>query len=349
MKVQHLFSRAGLLIALLLVAMSASFAVIKVEVDGQPLSFNVPPMTVQNRTMVPMRGVFEALGAQVNWEAATRSITATRNDTVVQLAIGANHATVNGRITPLDVPAMIYRGTTMVPLRFISEALGAHVQWNEATQTVSIHTQGHAAVPVPATYKVTIPAGTVIPVTLQTALSSATNNRGDAANVSVRSLHNGDAEFPLGTKLAGVVTDVQRKAADQPGMLDMTFQQAQLPDGRTASINGSLISLDEKTVKTENGRLVAVNKKSNDRLKFIAVGAGAGLIIGKLLDKNLITGGLLGALAGYIYSEVTTDKAVERDVVVPQGTEFGVVLDSDLVYTANYDYVTARAEYIRPR
>ncbi|MHB9106276.1 MAG: copper amine oxidase N-terminal domain-containing protein [Armatimonadota bacterium] len=336
-------SRTGLLLGLLLSAITAGLATIQVEVNGRPLSFSVPPTTIQNRTMVPLRGVFEALDAQVNWNASTRTITATKGETDVRLGIGQTNATVNGRTVLLDVPAMILRGSTMVPLRFVSEALGADVKWLEATQTVSIFTDEQYATDV-----VVIPAGTVIPVTLDQRLSSATNNWGDRVSVTIQSAQNGDAEFPIGTKLTGIVSDVQQKGTGQPGMLDLTFQEARLPDGRKAGLTGSLISLDEKTVTPlSDGRLIANNKTSSDRLKFIAIGTGAGLIIGKLLDKNLIAGGVLGAAAGFIYSEISKDKVKSMDVTVPAGTVFGVRLDHDLAYNASHAYVTARADYRR--
>lgn len=341
MTVTHSLKRTSLIFGLVFAATMASMATIQVEINGRALYLNVPPIQVQNRTMVPMRSVFEALGAQVDWDAATRTITMNKEATNVQLSIGQKNATVNGRTVLLDVPALIMRGTTMVPLRFVSEALGAQVSWHGATQTVSIVTDQQYV-----TGAVVIPAGTVIPVTLDQMLSSATSNRGDVVTVTVRSAKDGDAEFPLGTKLAGIVADVQQKGADQPGMLDLTFQHAKLPDGLKAGIAGSLISLDDKTVtRSSDGRLIATNATSSDRLKFIAIGTGAGLIVGKLLKKDLIVGGLLGAAAGYIYSEFSKDKVTSMDVTVPAGTVFGVRLDHDLTYNASHTYVAARAAY----
>lgn len=343
MNVTHSLGKTGLLLALLLSTITTCVAAIQVEVNGQALAFSVPPTQVQGRTMVPLRTVFESLGAQVNWNAATRMITMYKDTTNVQLGIGQRAASVNGSTVILDVPAMIQRGTTMVPLRFVGEALGASVSWSQATQTVSISTDQQYA-----TVAVIIPAGTVIPVTLDKTLSSATSNQGDAISVTVRSTKNGDAEFPLGTKLSGIVSDVQRKATDSPGMLDLTFQKAQLLDGSKSGMAGSLISLDEKSVtQSADGRLIANNKTSNDRLKFIAIGTGAGLIIGKLLDKDLVVGGLLGAAAGYIYSEISKDKVSAMDVTVPAGTEFGVRLDQNMTYHASYTDAAARADYRR--
>jgi hypothetical protein len=115
-------------------------AAIQVELNGRPLHFDVAPTQVSGRTMVPLRGIFESLGAQVNWDAPTRTITATKGTTDVRLSIGNPRATVNGQTVLLDAPAMILNGSTMVPLRFIGEALGADVKWLQATETVSITT-----------------------------------------------------------------------------------------------------------------------------------------------------------------------------------------------------------------
>jgi len=81
------------------------------------------------------------------------------------------------------------------------------------------------------------------------------------------------------------------------------------------------------------------------RLKRIGIGAGAGLIIGKLLKQDLIVGGLLGAAAGYLYDEITMDKAQPKDVVVQPGTVFGVRMDRIVRYNAPEAFVTARRNY----
>ena len=343
MRVNRNLGRASLLLGLLFFAITVGMAKIQVEVNGKTLVTSVAPMTVNGRTMVPLRSIFEALDAQVNWDAASKMITATKDNTTVKLGIGQKLATVNDETVILDVPAMIVNGSTLVPVRFVSEALGAEVKWYEATQMVSIFTDQKYSSDV-----VVIPAGVVIPVTLDTPLNSATSNKGDQVNVTIRSTKEGDAEFPLGTQLVGIIADVQRKGTNTPGMIDLAFQQAQMPDGRNANIIGSLISLDNKTVtQSPDGRIIAINKKTNERLKFIAIGTGAGLVIGQLLKKNLIVGGLLGAAAGYLYNEFGRDHVKSLDVAVPAGTEFGVRLDHELVYNASQAYVLARAEYLK--
>jgi len=98
------------------------------------------PVIENGRTLVPMRAIFESLGAQILWDDATKTVTGTKDSTSVVLTIGNTVAKVNEKETPLDVPASILNGRTMVPVRFISEALGCKVDWADNTKTVIITT-----------------------------------------------------------------------------------------------------------------------------------------------------------------------------------------------------------------
>jgi len=128
-----------------LVSVTTPAGEVKVQVDGKYLTFDVPPMIEQGRTLVPLRALFEALGAQVQWNGETQTVTAVKGDVTVRLSIGSNVAYVNDRPVTLDVPARIVRGRTLVPLRFVSEALGAQVAWDATTRLVSVVTGAGAA------------------------------------------------------------------------------------------------------------------------------------------------------------------------------------------------------------
>jgi len=131
---------------------------ISVVVNGQTLALDQPPEIMNNRTMVPLRAIFEALGATVDWDAVTQTATAAAGATTVSLTIGENTATVNGVSTTLDQPAVIENNRTLVPVRFVSEALGADVSWDAASQTVTV-TMGAAATPEPTATAVASPPG----------------------------------------------------------------------------------------------------------------------------------------------------------------------------------------------
>lgn len=115
---------------------------VRVFVNGSPVAFDQPPVIQGSRVLVPLRGIFEQMGATVEWRPATRTVLAASGSTLVELQIGSRIARVDGRPVTLDVPAMIIGGRTLVPLRFISESLGASVSWDAATRTVLITSAG---------------------------------------------------------------------------------------------------------------------------------------------------------------------------------------------------------------
>lgn len=118
----------------------AASSPIRVIMDERELSFDAQPRIVNDRTLVPLRGVFEAMGATVLWNAETKTVTALRLDTVVKLVIGSKNAKVDKKDRQLEVAAQIFNDRTFVPLRFISESMGAKVDWNGASRTVTITT-----------------------------------------------------------------------------------------------------------------------------------------------------------------------------------------------------------------
>nr|WP_281363438.1 copper amine oxidase N-terminal domain-containing protein [Paenibacillus lemnae] len=95
--------------------------------------------------MLPMRVIFQKLGAKVTWNQKTQTVTAVRDNSTIVLKINAKTATINGKFTALDVPAKNLKGTTMVPVRFVSEALGEKIGWNSRTQTVTVTTSDSSA------------------------------------------------------------------------------------------------------------------------------------------------------------------------------------------------------------
>jgi len=117
---------------------AAGQGAIRVIVNGEELAFDVPPVEVGGRLLVPLRGVFERLGATVLWEPSTQRITAATASRTIELVMGRREAAVDGKLVLLDIPPMVVGGRTMVPLRFVSEALGAYVQWQATARTVLI-------------------------------------------------------------------------------------------------------------------------------------------------------------------------------------------------------------------
>ncbi|AVX40812.1 Copper amine oxidase N-terminal domain-containing protein (plasmid) [Carboxydocella thermautotrophica] len=112
---------------------------IKVIVNGKTINFDSEPIIKNGRTLVPVRAIFEALGATVTWDPESRMVTGNRGDIIIKLVIGQKKAYINDIEISLDVEPQIIKGRTLVPLRFISEALNCQVQWDERTRTVTIN------------------------------------------------------------------------------------------------------------------------------------------------------------------------------------------------------------------
>ncbi len=110
----------------------------KVIINGKEQEFTQDPIIINGVTMVPMRGVFTSLGATVVWNQAAQTVTARKNDTVIELKVDSTIAKLNGVDIQLDQPLKNINGHTVVPIRFVSEALGARVSWDQATRTVEI-------------------------------------------------------------------------------------------------------------------------------------------------------------------------------------------------------------------
>jgi len=113
---------------------------ISIIIDGVRLSTDQAPVMVNGRTMVPLRAIFEAFNASIKWDQKAQTVTATKDNTTIMLKIGSKTATINNKAVTLDVPGLNLKGRTMVPTRFVSEALGHEVGWNPKTQVVTITT-----------------------------------------------------------------------------------------------------------------------------------------------------------------------------------------------------------------
>ncbi|MBO4898287.1 MAG: RICIN domain-containing protein [Clostridia bacterium] len=122
---------------------------VSVVIDKKPVVFDQPPIIQNGRTLVPLRAIFEALGAEVSWNNDTKTVKATKGNKIIKITIGYNKLYVSGRTVELDVPAQIESGRTLVPVRAISEAFGCNVSWNGDTKTVNIDTSAIEYVPTP--------------------------------------------------------------------------------------------------------------------------------------------------------------------------------------------------------
>lgn len=123
-----------------------------IVLNEQPVVFDVPPMVRDGRTLVPMRAIFELLGADVAWYAETQTIAATKGDTSILLNINQPAAVVNGERIALDVAPVLYDGRTLVPLRFVSEKLNLDVAFDSDANRIVLRSMYENAEEADADY-----------------------------------------------------------------------------------------------------------------------------------------------------------------------------------------------------
>lgn len=117
---------------------TVNYPEVPVFINGEELISNQPAFIIHDRTMVPMRAIFETLGTEVIWDETNETVTAKKNGTEISLKINDNKMTKNGGKIELDTPAILLSDHTMLPLRAVSEAFGAAVTWDEQNRIVNI-------------------------------------------------------------------------------------------------------------------------------------------------------------------------------------------------------------------
>ncbi len=131
------------IISLLLVAIFALVPLsvsaeseITVLLDGVKVEFDQPPVIISDRTMVPVRAIYEALGADVEWDAATRTASGVKSGIRVSFTIDKPVVSINYNEKAIDAPAVIVSDRTLVPVRALAEGFGVTVDWDAETRTV---------------------------------------------------------------------------------------------------------------------------------------------------------------------------------------------------------------------
>lgn len=118
--------------------MDLNKSLITVTVNEKIIDFDQPPTIIDGRTLVPLRAIFEALGATVDWNGDTQTVTSKQGKTTITLTINDNKMYKDGKAITLDVPAQMMNDRTLVPVRAVAEAFGCDVDWDSETQQVII-------------------------------------------------------------------------------------------------------------------------------------------------------------------------------------------------------------------
>jgi hypothetical protein len=262
--------RAGLALALgasiALSSTSAHAQSIAVQLNGAPVTFSeAPPVNAAGSVLVPMRGVFEAMQAQVRFVASTNTIIATRGQREIQLSLGSTQAFVNGSPVALSQAARSIGGRTFVPLRFVADALGARVGWNAATNTVSIEDPELGGGTRPNTQPATPNVPTVVlervdtqdPARVVVRDNGALRSYDLAANAEAFRQVGSGAQF--GPLVPIELTDLRAgedvRITQANGLVTQIVARRSVRGARVRSVNGNRIVLDDGTTVTVSQRV----------------------------------------------------------------------------------------------
>lgn len=243
---------------------------ISVTINDQPVQFpEGQPQYLDGRVLVPLRGVFEQMGASVSWNEAAQAVTAQKGNKTIRLRIGSKTARVDDRPVQLDVPAQIIDGSTMVPIRFLSESLGAQVGWNEESHVVMLTTSGFQDAsnrPMRFTGErgTLMRSGIVIPVVLNMTLSPGKTEDGTEISATLSASNQKYGGLPRGTTILGHVVTANRRKEGTLGVFVLTFDRIKTPDGRSFPIDGSPLTLDANNAQRDgNGMWTSTTETSH--------------------------------------------------------------------------------------
>ena len=148
---------------------------ISVTLDGEKIIFDQPPIIVEDRTLVPMRAIFEKLGFSVDWNGEILKVTATRGNDTIRMTINDKNMYFNDKVIELDVAPQIVSSRTLIPVRAVSECSGYDIEWDGLTKTVKINRNESTPTIPPATMVPTAsPKPTYKPSPSSTATASPT-------------------------------------------------------------------------------------------------------------------------------------------------------------------------------
>jgi hypothetical protein len=239
------------------------------------LALSQAPIQRGGRVFVPLRAIFEGLNAGVAYDNGT--INATAGEKTVQVKIGSNQALVGGRQVFLDAAPFLAGSTSMVPLRFVSEALGANVDFNSQSGAISI-----------AAAKLPIPNGSVINAALDTELNSSSAYIGQAVRLTVPQSSQSNPLALAGATIYGKVIEAQAAAQGTNPAIQIAVDSIALAG-----------TVDPQPI---SAKVLKIDPTQGSMIPKEAAGTLGGMLIGNWIGKSLDSnqGGLIGAVGGYL-------------------------------------------------
>ncbi len=311
---------AALLIVVSISSISFADETVKVFVDDTQIKFDVNPRLIGGRTMVPLRAIFEALGATVEWDDATKTVTAYNEAYLVKATIGQTTMTVNNQPKEMDIAPMVIDNRTLVPARFVAEAFNCNVEWDGDTKTVDITTKKidykELEKDTPATAKPTAtpkptvaptPKPTVVPTpkptvapTPKPVVSSSTVYHNEWSFEPTRTVDIKCTNIISGSTADSIINS-ENRFNDKPSsnqewvIMEFDVKYISSTDGSNDEIEGSdIIYKDTFYTSSKNSLPVYDMATLGDRYRAYGVfnvkmypGSSSKIVIGLLTDKNI--------------------------------------------------------------
>lgn len=303
------------------VAFGAASSAISVYVGGQKLTFSSPPYAAHYTTLVPMRGIFEKLGATLTYDSKTQTVKAVKGSTVVQLVVGQPVAFVNGDAVKLTAPAVQKSGVTFVPLRFVSQALACTVAYDPAKQRIDI---------TPTDTASTASSGS----SSDSAVAPPSPSASSASNMSIEEvgkladrvvyIETYDAGNNVIASGSGVVTGANGEILTNAHVIEgAASAKVVFNDG--SSVTTSTVALIDKT------RDLALLQVSKTDLPQVAIGDSGKLVLGQEVVAIGSPLGLSGTLTvGYISAttrQVDGETFIQTSTPIDHGSSGGALFN----------------------
>ena len=272
---------AALLVSCFSMGMAAAQP-IGVFLNGERINFDVQPVLENERLLVPLRGIFETLGADVQWIEDTSEVVITKGDDKIQLSPGIKKASKNGSDFALDAAPRIVNGRILVPVRFVAENLHAEVKWNPYTRAVSILASGY--IPGPGT----VDPGGDLPV-----VGSLENLRKLLEDTQAFDMYGRDLNMLRGMEMTDDSMSMQKEAMpSSPGSDEYSTTNIQVQGVDEAD----LVKTDGSYIYQVNNRRIVITKvypASEMEISSIINFSDKGFTPGEIYldDKHLIVMG----------------------------------------------------------
>ncbi len=281
--------------------------------------------------LIPLRAMFEQMGATVSYDASSKTVTVSKPGAQVQVTVGKPEVLINGESRPLDVPPMIYQGNVLVPIRVISESMGAYVQWVPDKQLVVVRYMPPTPPPAATPTEAPTVAPTVAPTPTPAPIATPYQDKFIAGDYIISpKIYNEFSPGNKGTTSYAFRGGFEFNALNLPWMLEGTYEQYQYPHNCASAVDPQcLVTTIGQTGQTFVPAFTARDSDFDGRLGL------------KVADPHIYVG------VGYLWR--TNNYGYSRQTAFGYGIEKLPDLNHSLsFYGSAYYYPNAKGTFTDP-